>query len=375
MKSVFNVVVVVVVAMFISSCGMMATAGEGFVADEAEDKSANEIIDDEKVIDNEITDDATDEVIIDEESDSEISDKEITDEEIDSEINDNVVVDEEEVTDEVIEENGSPVVNIFKSYNGEVTNNSEVSVVVYLSEISESNLCVEYQVLGGTIGIDYGISTSNCSAGAAKIVAGTTAVEIKITNLNKTTVSKNLVVKVFKGEGYEIGNSSEVSIKLLEKEEIEVVDEEVTDNEVVDNEVSDEELDAEVVDDETTDDEIVDNEVSDDEVSDEVSDDETADEEVSDEDTSLPEIIIATEAGPSSHCHSFQTLLDPGTTLELWPASGARGLVLTNNLQVPTWYSHTGWCSATSDHPMDAKGTGWTAEDIQCIAHNGDKCL
>lgn len=479
MKSFFNVAMVVVVVMFMSSCGMMAVAGENVIVDETEDESKNEVVDDEKVIvDNEVTDEISDEVMIDEESDSEVAD-DVTDEEV----SDEETTDDEEIVDDVVEES-LPVANIFKSHNGELASGSEVLIMFYINETFARDLCVKYQITGGTIGIDYGLEVSSICDSGVKIVAGTTATELKITNLNKTSASKTLVVKVLEGSGYEAGTTSEVTIKLLEKEGPSVVGlfcwstahdsnigtphhfgtkftigvgeefmcsailDSITSKEMtisicvetegkytasnaltkhvfaagskssekvyiefeepgklsmkicdspvptgkisqymgggiysstgaeveisVEGEISDEETDSEVTDNETTDVEITDNEVSDDEISDEASDDETVDEEVSDEDISLPEIIVATEPGKSLHCKPFQTLVAPGNSVDLWDAGGTKSPTITNSTSTSIWYSHTGWCAATSDSLMDARGEGWEKFGVYRTGHNGD---
>ncbi len=343
------------------------------VNDESENDS-NVVIDEsaDEIIDEEVSD--SDEII----SDDEVADELLTDdEETDSEVSDKIA--DEEASDEDVVIPAKPEINLIKNSGGALAQDSTVSLLFYSSEIATSDLCVKYQITGASIGVDYGMEISAaCGPNTVKIVAGTSAVQVDITNLNKTNSGKNLTMALVEDAGYELGSGSSVAITLLGKEEEvsdteEIVDEEASDDDSVETE---EESDVDSVEEteETPDEDSVietEGEETDSEVSDEILVDEEPD-ETPDVDIEPP--VIATEPGTSTQCHDFQTLLQPGTTVELWSASGSRGPVVTNAMQVPVWYSHTGWCAATSDHPMDAQGEDWSAEDVQCIAHNGDRC-
>ncbi|MDO9509837.1 MAG: hypothetical protein Q7J14_00950 [Candidatus Magasanikbacteria bacterium] len=348
MKSFFNVVFVVVVVMFSSSCGMMATAGNA-VTDETEDKSVDEVVDDEKVVtDNEITD----EIVVDEETDLEVSDTEITDEEIDSEVNDSEVVDEE-VTDE---DSSLPEVVVSLLSNDHTLDAGEkIDICITISSYSKvftKDTCIRVGFSSATMGIDYGIDygiDGCCGPGTIKIAANSISCSI-ITLQNLWHRSERLFrIEIQPNSNYRIFNQSQYAeVVLLSEEEH-------------DEEVSDEETDSEVTDD------VIDGEISDEEVA-----DEATDEEISDEDTSLPEIIIATESGTSLHCKPFQTLIAPGNSVDLWNSGGTKSPTITNSTSTPVWYSHTGWCAATSDKLFDARGEGWEKFGVYRTGHNGD---
>ncbi len=386
MKKVIFFAAVCAVAMI--SCVPLASTTNSFEEEKDDNTSIvdNEVADKSENDSNVVTDESADELIDEEVSDSdelisddEVADELLTDEENDSEVSDEILVDEEEVSDEDIVIPAKPEINVLKNSGGALAQDSTVSLLFYSSEIAMSDLCLKYQISGASIGVDYGMQAEFvCGPNTVKIVKGTSAAQINITNLNKTADDKEMVITVKEGEGYELGSGSSVVITLLGKEEEvsdteESVDEEISDDDSLETE---EESDIDSVEEteETPDEDSVETEgeeSDDSEVSDEILTDEEPD-ETPDVDIEPP--VIATEPGTSTQCHDFQTLLQPGTTVELWSASGSRGPVVTNAMQVPVWYSHTGWCAATSDYPMDAQGEDWSAEDVQCVGHNGDRC-
>ena len=383
-------VVCAIAAMFTVSCVPLAST------DSFEEKvDNNNLVDnDEEITDesendsNVVTDESADELIDEEVADSDelVSDEVLTDEllsdeeETDSEVNDELV-DDEETSDEDTVIPTKPEINVLKNFGGDLAQDSTASLFFYSSEIVVADLCVKYQITGASIGIDYGLAIeSSCGPNTVKIVKGTSAVQMDITNLNKTTFDKNLTVVLVEEDGYEIGTNFSVSIKLLGKEE--VVDiEEISDSDSVGTEVGSD-IDSVEETEETSDEDSVietEGEDSDDsEVSDEILTDEEPD-ETPDVDNNVVPTIQNPVVSESCKDKVILTELVPGNYIEGWNAgSSNRGFEYYNTTGITVWYRSVGFCAITSSMAMNAKGEGVTAgkhvENVRCVDHNIVSC-